>query len=314
MTVSSKSRRQFLRNTTLATLSAGLIPQVLKAEQNTAEAVTTDCFPTTLDYYGQGPFYTPGAPSLVNNKLATDSEPGQRLIISGVVRTLDCTQYIADTVIDIWQANDAGQYDNSGFNLRGKTMTNAQGFYTFETILPGKYLNGAQYRPRHIHFKISPTGFPTLTTQLYFAGVTSIPDDAAASITSGQYDATHRIVTLTTNADGKLEGTWDIVVDGDGTGAGLHDIYLDKGMIYAVFPNPSSDTMQIQYGVFQKSKVSLSVYDMKGALVAVLDEQDLTPQKYTAEWKTPADMPAGIYWVALKINDLQVHYQKVVRN
>ncbi|HZF99553.1 MAG TPA: T9SS type A sorting domain-containing protein, partial [Chitinophagales bacterium] len=230
-----------------------------------------------------------------------------------VVRTLDCTQYIADTIIDIWHANDAGQYDNTGFNLRGKTMTNAQGFYSFETVLPGKYLNGGEYRPRHIHFKITPTGFPTLTTQLYFTGDTSIPSDAAASVTTGAYDATHRIITLTPNTDGKLEGTWDIVVDGDGTATGLHDIYLDKGMIYAVFPNPADDTMRIQYGVFQQAKASLSVYDMKGSLVAVLDEQELAPQKYTAEWKTPAGMAPGIYWVALKINDLQVHYQKVVK-
>lgn len=51
----------------------------------------------------------------------------------------------------------------------------SEGFYLFETIIPGKYLNGAKYRTGHIHFKITPSGFPTLTTQLYFEGDTDIP-------------------------------------------------------------------------------------------------------------------------------------------
>jgi catechol 1,2-dioxygenase len=31
-------------------------------------------------------------------------------------------------------------------------------------------LNGAQYRPAHIHVKVSAPGFQTITTQLYFEG------------------------------------------------------------------------------------------------------------------------------------------------
>ena len=52
---------------------------------------------------------------------------------------------------------------------------------------------------------------------LYFEGDQYIETDAAASITEGTYDATHRIIPLSTNNDGNLEGTWDIIVDGDGT-------------------------------------------------------------------------------------------------
>ena len=309
-----KSRRQFLRNTTLTALSASLVPAVLKADGTSSAATDGACYATTLDYYGQGPFYTPDAPNLSDVMLASASEPGQRLIISGIVRTLDCTQNIANAKIDIWHANDAGQYDNDGFNLRGVVFSNAQGFYMFESVLPGKYLNGPQYRPRHIHFKITPPGFPTLTTQLYFEGDTSIPDDAAASITSGTYDATHRIISLVTNADNKLEGTWDIVVDGDDTTGGLDNLHLENGIIYSVSPNPYSVGMQIHYGVFKAAKVSLQVYDMRGALVAVLDERDLTPQKYSATWQPAADLPSGVYWVTLKLNDLQVHYKKVIRS
>ena len=72
--------------------------------------------------------------------------------------------------MDVWQANAAGEYDNVGYVLRGKVMTDSQGRYEFTTVLPGFYLNGANYRPRHIHYKVShPSGKP-LTTQLYFEG------------------------------------------------------------------------------------------------------------------------------------------------
>ena len=36
--------------------------------------------------------------------------------------------------------------------------------------MPGRYLNGARYRPAHIHVKVRAPGFPVLTTQLYFPG------------------------------------------------------------------------------------------------------------------------------------------------
>jgi len=36
--------------------------------------------------------------------------------------------------------------------------------------VPGRYLNGAQYRPAHVHVKVSAPGFLPLTTQLYFPG------------------------------------------------------------------------------------------------------------------------------------------------
>ncbi|HUM45695.1 MAG TPA: twin-arginine translocation signal domain-containing protein, partial [Chitinophagales bacterium] len=212
-----RSRRQFLKNTALTTLSVGLLPGIVKAERNSLSQTREECNPTTLDYFGQGPFYTPDAPLIVDNQLASQTEPGTRLILSGIVQTLDCAAIIPNALIDVWHANDAGAYDNAGYTLRGITYSNVQGFYLIETILPGKYLNGSSYRPSHIHFKITPPGFPTIITQLYFEGDSDIPGDPAASITSGIYDATHRIIPLALNAAGKYEGTWDIALAGDGT-------------------------------------------------------------------------------------------------
>jgi hypothetical protein len=219
---------------------------------------------------------------------------------------------IPNAEIDIWHANDAGQYDNDGYNLRGKVYSNAQGFYIFETILPGKYLNGSIFRPRHIHLKVKPPGFADLTTQLYFEGDTDIPGDAAASIDSGQFDASERIIPLTTNANDKLEGTWDVIVDGEGIN-GTQDLHLEHGMIYTLSPNPFKNELTINYGVFRRSQVRLEIFAVSGQRVALLEERELSPAKYDAVWSPDAHLPNGHYWVILKVNDLQVHYLKVLK-
>jgi len=295
----------------LAALSLGILPSIAKTTEPLKPNSPILCDESTEDAYGQGPFYTANAPAIQNDILANSNEVGTRLILSGQVLNLACSQVIPNTEIDIWHANDAGTYDNSGYNLRGKVTSNSQGFYVFETIKPGLYQNGATYRPSHFHFKITPPDSPTLTTQLYFTGDPYIANDAAASITSGTFDASNRIIPLTTNANGLLEGTWDILIDD--TPLGANNIHLDKGIIYNVSPNPFSDRVVIKYGVFQQAKVSLFVYSIEGKIVAELNKQQLNPQKYEVIWKPDSKLENGHYFIALKINDLQVHYIKVIR-
>jgi len=311
-TTNSNSRRQFLRNSAIASLTFGILPKVTQANPIAIPLESGSCNPITPDYYGLGPFYTADAPVMVENQLAEASEPGIRLILSGIIQTLDCSAAISNTLIDVWHANNNGAYDNVGFTLRGITYSNAAGFYMIETILPGKYLNGGTFRPSHIHFKITPPGFPTIVTQLYFEGDTDIPADAAASITSGPFDATNRIIPIALNGDGKYEGTWDIAIDGNGV-VGIADLHTDKGIIYSVAPNPFTDKVVIKYGVFHTSKATIQVFDIQGIVIAILDEQQLQAEKYEAVWNPDANLPAGIYFIGLKLNDLQVHYMKIVK-
>lgn len=308
-------RRGFLKKSGFTTLSIGILPFISNSlfANGALEEEVVACDPTTLDYYGEGPFYTANPPSMTNDKLAKTTEAGQRIIISGRVTNLDCTEAIPNTIIDVWHADDSGAYDNSSYNLRGQTKTNSQGYYVFETIKPGKYLNGSQYRPSHIHFKITPPNKSTITTQLYFKGDTSIPNDAAAKITSGNFDASNRIIPLTDNGSGVLEGTWDIIVDGDGV---LIDpktsvAHIDKGMIYDIGPNPFSDRLNIRFGVFQNAKVSIAIFNSSGNKVATLENRELVADKYEIEWNAGNELPTGFYFITLTINDLQVHYLKV---
>jgi hypothetical protein len=52
---------------------------------------------------------------------------------------------------------------------------------------------------------------------------------------------------------------------------------------------------------------------MNGQTVAKLEEKTLSAEKYTATWQPGPDLPDGYYFIALKINDLQVHYLKVLK-
>ena len=109
----------------------------------------------------EGPYFTPNSP--VKASFLGDVSSGTRLALSGTVVTTACTP-VGGALIDLWQANDAGEYDNSGYRLRGHQFADAQGAWSFETIVPGLYPG----RTRHLHVKVQAPGGPVLTTQLYF--------------------------------------------------------------------------------------------------------------------------------------------------
>lgn len=111
-----------------------------------------------------GPFFTPNSPE--RTSLLEPGMPGTRLTITGQVLTTDC-QPVAGALLDFWQADDAGQYDNVGYRLRGHQYADDAGAYRLETIVPGGYTG----RTRHIHVRVQAPNSPVLTTQLYF------PDD-----------------------------------------------------------------------------------------------------------------------------------------
>jgi len=84
-------------------------------------------------------------------------------IVSGLVLSTDCRP-IAGALLDFWQCDDAGEYDNRGFRLRGHQFTDQAGRYQLETIVPGVYPG----RTRHLHVKVQAPGGRVLTTQQYF--------------------------------------------------------------------------------------------------------------------------------------------------
>ncbi|MDQ4141145.1 MAG: intradiol ring-cleavage dioxygenase, partial [Bacteroidota bacterium] len=109
----------------------------------------------------EGPYFKPESPER-DNLIEADIS-GTKLILTGQVVNTNC-QPVAKVLLDWWHADDAGNYDNSGFRLRGHQYTDKQGNFRLETIVPGIYTG----RTRHIHVKVQAPGKPVLTTQLYF--------------------------------------------------------------------------------------------------------------------------------------------------
>jgi protocatechuate 3,4-dioxygenase beta subunit len=111
----------------------------------------------------EGPYFTPNSPAKAS--LLETGMAGTKLVLSGTVVATDCTP-IANALLDFWQADDGGNYDNEGYRLRGHQFTDAQGRYSLTTIVPGLYPG----RTRHIHVKAQAPNESVLTTQLYFPG------------------------------------------------------------------------------------------------------------------------------------------------
>ena len=111
----------------------------------------------------EGPYFTPNSPLRTNFREA--GMAGTAIVLTGQVLTRSCRP-VADVLVELWHADDAGRYDNEGFRLRGHQMTAQDGIYRFETIVPGIYTG----RTRHFHVKYQAPNQPVLTTQLYFPG------------------------------------------------------------------------------------------------------------------------------------------------
>lgn len=131
---------------------------------STPECDDGDDVPTAPQ--SQGPFFTPDSPERTNLREA--DLPGTPLLLRGYVLNTAC-EPIPGALLEFWQADDAGVYDNEGFRLRGHQLADEAGRWTLETIMPGRYPG----RTRHVHVRVQPPGGELLVTQLYF------PDEPA---------------------------------------------------------------------------------------------------------------------------------------
>jgi protocatechuate 3,4-dioxygenase beta subunit len=123
---------------------------------------------------------------------------GTKLSLTGVVRDTSCAP-IPGARVDFWQADAQGNYDNQGYRLRGYQLTDKQGAYRLETVVPGEYPG----RTVHIHVKVTPSGASTLTTQLFEPGVAGNERDSIYN---------PDLLMKTKDANGTKVATFDFVV------------------------------------------------------------------------------------------------------
>ena len=111
----------------------------------------------------EGPYFKPSSP--LRASLIEPGIEGTRIVVEGTVLSGDCRP-VPKAIVDFWQADAQGEYDNVGFRLRGHQLTDDAGRYRLESVVPGVYPG----RTRHFHVNVQAPGQPVLTTQLYFPG------------------------------------------------------------------------------------------------------------------------------------------------
>ncbi len=134
----------------------------------------------------EGPFYP------IDDQLDEDTDltvvsgrpgraDGQIIYVVGQVRDAQCRP-IQGAQVEVWQASSKGRYNHPydrgnpvpldpNFQGWGEVRTDDEGRFLFKTVHPGQYPAAPGWiRPSHIHFKVLGTGFPELTTQMYFDG------------------------------------------------------------------------------------------------------------------------------------------------
>ena len=107
------------------------------------------------------------------------------------------------------------------FTGTGRTVTDADGWYQFQTIKPGAYPWGNHHnawRPAHIHFSLfGPSVLTRLVTQMYFPGdplleydpiYNCVPDTSAKQRLIARFDLEKTIPSYA------LGYRWDIVLRG----------------------------------------------------------------------------------------------------
>lgn len=155
---------------------------------------------------------------------------GERIIVHGYVKDED-GRGVADTLVEVWQANACGRYIHvvdqhpapldPNFTGAGRAKTDDKGYFRFITIKPGAYPWGNHHnawRPAHIHFSVFGHSFVSrLVTQMYFPNdplfafdpiYNSIPDQRVRERMVSRFDLDN------TKPDWALCYRFDIVLRG----------------------------------------------------------------------------------------------------
>ncbi len=128
------------------------------SENKTAKDKLTPTPPSEL-----GPFYKTGAPATTD--LRQSGDVGLPLEVSGAVYNTR-GEALQNAKIEIWQANHDGAYDLQGYRYRAVLKPDAQGSYSFRSVMPGHYPARVC---QHVHYLVTAPGCEPLVTQLYFA-------------------------------------------------------------------------------------------------------------------------------------------------
>lgn len=170
-TGAARTRRTVLKAGVAGTAAAFGLGS-LSAAEATTDRRPLELTPTCTDGHDtpsniEGPFFKRNSP--LRTDLVTAGLAGVRLSLAGKVLDEHCKP-VPGALLEFWQCDSKGVYDNRGFALRGHQFSTTTGGYGVETVVPRWYDN----RTPHVHVKVQAKGGKVLTTQLFF------PDDLKA--------------------------------------------------------------------------------------------------------------------------------------
>jgi len=147
-----------------------------------------------------GPFF-PREFAAGANDLAADAR-GEPIEITGRVVQAD-GRALDNVVLEIWQADAEGRFDNPAFCGWGRAATDSTGIYVFKTIKPG----ATQGRAPHINFLLLYSGLMRqLQTVMYF-------DDSPDPLLESLKERSGRLVA---KKEGANRYRFDIRLRGEG--------------------------------------------------------------------------------------------------
>ncbi|MEK9812922.1 MAG: intradiol ring-cleavage dioxygenase [Bordetella sp.] len=156
-----KPRREILKGASALMLTVGIASaSILTSRKSFAQQSPTPSCGKQTPSQMEGPFFTPLSPE--RTSLLEPNMKAPRMKLVGQVVDTSCRP-IPGALLDFWQCDDKGHYDNEGYRLRGHQHTNNKGEFFLETLIPGEYPG----RTPHFHVKVRGKSRHVLTTQLY---------------------------------------------------------------------------------------------------------------------------------------------------
>ena len=149
-----------------------------------------------------GPFYVGEHKPTPNGSDISQGISGEPMFVRSRVTGL-AGQPLAGAEIDVWHADDDGFYDSQkpsyeaqGPSLRARFVADADGRFSFRTILPCSYpiptdgpvgelisaTNRHPMRPAHVHFLVKAQGFEPLVTHVFIEGDKYLASDAVFGV------------------------------------------------------------------------------------------------------------------------------------
>lgn len=143
--------------------------------------------------------------------IAAKSEPGERLVIKGVVYSADGSKPVPNVTLYAYHTDATGVYskpvnDSRNPRLKGWVKTDGEGRFELDTIRPGAYPDGGN--PAHIHVVLYAGDREVGHDECWFEGdrYLSAAQKESAS-TAGRFT---RIVKLVKGEDGAWRGEWNL--------------------------------------------------------------------------------------------------------